>query len=153
VLEHLDDPARTLTDLVTDRLCPDGIVLGSVPHGYGLTEVEKYVDQKLGLYNILRKVVRTARYVMGRQPDKAAITAPYNYESGHVQFFTRGQLRRVAAEAGLRLVTLRNGSVMGADLSGVTILRPRFMIHLNTRIADHVPHWAAATWFFLMERE
>lgn len=151
VLEHLDDPAGLLGLLVREHLAEDGIVLGSVPNGYGLTEIEKYVDQRLGLYGALRSVVRLARRVSGRAAAAQAAAAPYNHASGHVQFFTQAQLEKVARDSGLRLATLRNGSLMGADLSQVTILRPRFMLRLNTWIADYIPHWAAATWFFRME--
>jgi len=152
VLEHLDDPSAVLAELVLKHLASNGVVLGSIPNGYGLTEIEKYIDQKLGLYRGLRACVRQARKCTGHGEPEKAMELPYNHESGHVQFFTRSKLRTVAAAAGLDLVELRNGSVIGADLSGVTLLRPRFMIRFNTWVADYVPYWAAATWFFRLER-
>ena len=90
-------------------------------------------------------------YTRTFKPQKAT-ELPYNHDSGHVQFFTRSKLRMVAATAGLELVELRKGTVLGADLSGVTLLRPQFMIQFNTWVADYVPYWAAATWFFRLER-
>ena len=152
VLEHLDDPGTVLAALVSKHLESNGVVLGSVPNGYGLTEIEKYIDQKLGLYRGLRACVRQVRKCTGRGEPKKTAELPYNHESGHVQLFTRNKLRTVAATAGLELAELRKGTVMGADLSGVTLLRPRFMIRFNTWIADYVPYWAAASWFFRLER-
>lgn len=152
ILEHLDDPGRVLAGLVSQHLASGGVVLGSVPNGYGLTEIEKYIDQNLGLYRGLRAGVRSMRALLGRRDRQRTTQAPYNYDSGHVQFFTRSKLRAAAAAAGLALTELRNGSLMGADLSGVTVLRPGFMIRFNTWVADYVPHWAAATWFFRLDR-
>ena len=151
VLEHLDAPGALLAATVTHHLRSHGIVFGSIPHGYGLTEIEKYIDQKLHLYPMFRAIFRFMHRVMKRNAPRVLNQPPYNYNSGHVQFFTRKQLQAVAAEAGLELAELRNGSLMGADLSGATILRPRFMIRLNTWIADYLPSWAAATWFFRLE--
>lgn len=152
VLEHLDDPGAVLAALVSGHLAPDGVVLGSVPNGYGLTEIEKYIDKKLCLYPVLQACVRQVRKFTGRGEPKKIARLPYNHESGHVQFFTKRKLRAVAAAAGLDLAELRKGTVMGADLSGATFLRPQFMIGINTWAADYVPYWAAATWFFRLER-
>lgn len=150
VLEHLDDPDSVLAGLVRDHLAAGGRVLGSVPNGWGLTEIEKKLDEALGLYGKFRAVLRAWRRFRGQGDPARAAAIPYNHENGHVQFFTQGQLRRVAASAGLRIALMKNGSIMGADLSGVTLLRPGFMIRANVRVADFVPHWASATWFFEM---
>lgn len=152
VLEHLDHPDAVLGGLVARHLRPEGRVIGSVPNGYGLTEIEKKIDQTLGLYRGLRWLVRLARRIRGAGDPARAAAIPYNYESGHVQFYTSGQLRRVAQAGGLDLAGLVNGTLMGADLSGSTILRPGAMIRANVRIADWLPNWAAATWFFEMRR-
>lgn len=149
VLEHLDDPVGVLRSHVP-LLAERGIVLGSIPNGYGLTEIEKYVDRKLHLYQGLRRVWRG----LGRgSRGAAADPLPYNYASGHVQFFTRGSLERTVRAAGYRLAELGNGSVMGADLSGTTFLRARPLIELNVRLADYLPAWAAATWHFQLVRD
>src|SRR3546814_8973059 len=42
VLEHLDDPTTVLRAHM-QQLAPDGVVLGSVPNGYGPCEIEKYI--------------------------------------------------------------------------------------------------------------
>jgi len=149
VLEHLDDPAEVLR-AHRPVLRPGGIVLGSIPNGYGLTEIEKYVDRNLHLYQGLRWIWR--RLGRGSQVT-AAESLPYNYASGHVQFFTQGRLKRIVRSAGYCLAELRNGSVMGADLSGTTFLRSQALIGLNTRLADYLPAWAAATWHFMLVPE
>ncbi len=146
VLEHLENPAGILK-LHSSSLKAGGFVLGSVPNGFGLTEIEKYVDQKLRLYKIIRGMWR---FLGGGNKPPVKEEVPYNYESGHIQFFTLSTLEMAANEAGYELTEVRNGSVMGADLSGATILKFKTLIKLNTKIADYLPSWAAATWHFVL---
>ncbi len=146
VLEHLENPGELLK-LHSSTLKTGGFVLGSVPNGFGLTEIEKYVDQKLRLYKIIRSVWR---FLGGGNKTRVKKEVPYNYESGHIQFFTLSSLENVVNEAGYELTEVRNGSVMGADLSGATILKFKVLIKLNTKIADYLPSWAAATWHFVL---
>ena len=53
VLEHLEDPTIILKKL-NKSLYTDGILLGSVPNGYGLTEIEKFLIHKLGIYAFIK---------------------------------------------------------------------------------------------------
>ncbi|MBX2829851.1 MAG: class I SAM-dependent methyltransferase [Rhodospirillales bacterium] len=149
VLEHLDDPVGILNTLVP-KLRPGGIFLCSVPNGYGLTEIEKYVDAKLKIYKILRLVKRK---IAGNRNLRPSIKdVPYNYESGHVQFYTKFSLRRIVQQTGLDFKVFKNGSLMGADLSGATIFMFKPLITANVWIADFLPFWAAATWHFVLAR-
>ena len=150
VLEHLDDPGKVLTRLA-NLLTDDGVVIGTTPNGYGLTELEKYLDGKLHLYQTIRWVVHLSRKLFRRNKLVLA-PLPYNYESGHIQFFTVKALASLAKHAGLRIDKFQNGSVMGADLSSVTLFRIPGLIRLNVFLAAYLPHWAAATWHFRMER-
>lgn len=147
VLEHLDNPSDVLRSHV-GLLESEGLVIGSIPNGYGLTEIEKFVDRKLHLYPMIRWFWRR----FSRRPrDLGELpSAPYNHASGHVQFFTVRSFELMAQRAGMKLLDIKNGSVMGADLSGVTFLRFRALIDLNTKIADFLPAWAAATWHFVL---
>ncbi len=149
VLEHLDAPGDTLQRL-TGHLKPGGLVLISIPNGHGLTEIEKKIIFGAGLYHGLRSV---KRWLLGgdrtsRADDARETKIPYNHESGHVQFFTRGAIRAVIENAGLQITDTRNGSLLGADLTGATLLRPQALIELNVALADYVPAVCAATWFF-----
>jgi SAM-dependent methyltransferase len=150
VLEHLEDPVTVLKNSKL-MMSEDGIIIGSIPNGYGLTEIEKYVDSKLKIYRKIRWIVRKIRKIFNKQkPNNNQIKVPYNIESGHVQFFTMPKLNETLKDAGLKLKIIQNGSVMGADLSGVTILTNKNLIALNTKVANFLPKWAAATWHFVV---
>lgn len=148
VLEHVHDPL-SIVQAYAPQLSPDGILIWSIPNGYGPCEIEKKVDQRLGLYRMLRFVKRSVMSLLGRSSGTPA-SAPYNNDSGHVQFFTLNALRRLAEAAGFRIVTIGHGGFVGADLTGNTIFTSRRFIEWNIRIADRLPSWMVSNWYFVL---
>ena len=53
VLEHLNNPEKVLFEL-KHKLKKDGLILGSIPNGYGLTEIEKFIIHKFFIYDFLK---------------------------------------------------------------------------------------------------
>ena len=117
---------------------------GNVGEALGAFATNKAVEEETGM--------QTHEFIAKKVKKKSRVKkeVPYNYESGHIQFFTLSSLENVVNEAGYELTAVRNGSVMGADLSGATILKFKVLIKLNTKIADYLPSWAAATWHFVL---
>jgi SAM-dependent methyltransferase len=150
VLEHVPDPLGIVTEHAR-VLAPDGIMIGSVPNGYGPCETEKFIDRHLRLYKTLRFAKRAAMRLAGRPP-KVGPTMPYNLESGHIIFFTMRSLKRMAADAGLRIVRFAHGGFVGADLTGSTIFASQRFVDWNVRTADRLPSWSVSTWYFVMQR-
>lgn len=152
VLEHLDDPVAILREHAA-RSAPDALLIASVPNGYGAFENEKRLDRWLKIGAILDLPARARRTLSPSPPAAPSAEAPYNDESGHVQFFTLRRLRRLLAEAGFRLDEIRNGAFVGAPVSERYLLRGERAARWNARAADFVPHWAAASWLFIAERD
>jgi SAM-dependent methyltransferase len=150
VLEHVPDPLGIVTEHA-GVLAPDGIMIGSVPNGYGPCETEKFVDRHLRLYKMLRFAKRSALRLAGRVPKDSAFI-PYNHESGHIIFFTMRSLKRMASDAGLRIERFAHGGFVGADLTGSTIFATRGFVAWNIRAADRLPSWAVSTWYFVLQR-
>lgn len=150
VLEHVSDPLGIVREHA-HVLAPDGIMIGSVPNGYGPCETEKFIDRHLRLYRMLRFAKRTALRLAGRAP-KDSLFIPYNHESGHIIFFTMKTLRRIASDAGMRIVRFAHGGFVGADLTGSTILASRGFVDWNIRAADRLPSWMVSTWYFVLQR-
>lgn len=150
VLEHVHDPLGLLSAYLP-QLKAGGIVIGSVPNGYGPCEVEKLIDQRLHLYAALRFVKRSVLKLLGKTPSQTP-SVPYNTECGHVMWFTLPALRRLVSNAGLKIARFQHAGFVGADLTGSTIFtRPGF-IAWNVRVSDRLPGWAVSAWFFVMVR-
>jgi SAM-dependent methyltransferase len=150
VLEHVPDPLAIVSGHAR-HLAEDGIIIGSVPNGYGPCEIEKFVDRHLRLYKILHFFKRAFLLLAGRPP-KAASAIPYNLESGHVIFFTQRSLRRMAAEAGFRIIRFAHGGFVGADLTGSTVFASARFVDWNVQVADRLPSWIVSTWYFVLAR-
>jgi 2-polyprenyl-3-methyl-5-hydroxy-6-metoxy-1,4-benzoquinol methylase len=153
VLEHLDDPSGLLrhNDGV---LAEDGLLVGCVPNGYGPFENEKRLDSWFKLSAILDLPARIGRN-LSKPADapQAAEAIPYNWESGHLQFYTRRSLTRTLLDGGYRLDDFRNGAFIGAPMSDRYIFRGGERISCwNARVADHLPAWAVSTWLFTATR-
>tara|TARA_B100001057_G_scaffold346744_1_gene348050 strand:+ start:738 stop:1487 length:750 start_codon:yes stop_codon:yes gene_type:complete len=149
VLEHLEDPLKVLI-ILNGLLKEDGIILASTPNGFGLTEIEKFIIHKFGIYKMAKKFYRFIKKKKNNLLIQNQI--PFNYESGHIQFFTFAKLKSIISEASLKLVFIKNGSIMGADLSGSTFLKFDFTKKINTFFADYLPTSLSATWIFKLQK-
>ena len=147
VLEHLDQPDQVL-NLLKDNLKNNGFILGSIPNGYGLTEIEKFIIHKFFIYKIAKFI-----YKFFRKKTLSNKNIPFNYESGHVQFFTLKKFKGIVFKNNLFIKFIKNGTLFGADLTGSTILKPDIMKKLNTYLADFIPSFMSATWIFKLQKK
>lgn len=151
VLEHINDPVATMR-AHRAQLAADGIVIGAVPNGFGPFENEQRVDRWFGLSKLLVGMSRFVQLLRGKPMPEVEAALPYNQESGHVIFFTRGCLVRAIGEAGFELVRFCHGAFMGASVSGVLLCRSARLLQWNVTIADRLPYWAVSTWYFSLRR-
>ena len=147
VLEHLNNPEKVLFEL-KQKLKKDGLILGSIPNGYGLTEIEKFVIHKFFIYDFLRFL-----YSFFKKKKEKNKHIPFNHDSGHVQFFTLSRFKKMIKKCNLKIHEIRNGTLMGADISGSTFLKFEFTKKINTKIADFIPHFMSATWIFKLVKD
>ena len=146
VLEHLDEPDQVL-NLLKSNLKNNGFILGSIPNGYGLTEIEKFIIHKFFIYKIVRYV-----YKFFRKKTLSNKKIPFNYESGHIQFFTLKKFKSIVFKNNFLIKFIKNGSLFGADLTGSTILKPNILRKVNTYLADFIPNFMSATWIFKLQK-
>ena len=148
VLEHVPDPLA-IVQAYSKLLTPGGMMIWSMPNGYGPCEIEKFVDRHLRLYQMLRFVKRAALRLAGRSI-QVLPSVPYNNDSGHVVFFTMHSVRQLARDAGYKIVRYGHGGFVGADLTGNTIFTSRWSVEWNIRAADRLPSWMVSNWYFIL---
>ena len=141
VLEHLERPAEMLSAGVR-RMKSDGILIVTVPNGYGEFEIDSWVFRRLRLQKLV-DAVAAKREVM---------SATDNQESGHIQFFTRSRLRRLFTNAGLVSVREAAGSFLAGPLVGHFLSRSTRLIEWNARVTDSLPLILASGWYFVLRR-
>ena len=84
---------------------------------------------------------------------KQVIAATDNHESGHVQFFTRRQLRRLFAECSLSVAREGVASFLAGPFIGHTLARSERFIEWNARVTEKLPRVLASGWYFALRRE
>src|SRR5262245_5424633 len=155
VLEHLDDPLGVLL-AHRERLREGGLVIGSVPNGYGPFENEKRIVRWFQIDELLRVSFGFVNLLTGRRPGthvpNGVPPRPYNEDSGHVQFYTRSALLRLLRRAGLRVEGFEHGAFLGAPLSEEFLLGGGGVARCNARWADRLPYWAVSAWYFVARK-
>ena len=153
VLEHVDDPGAML-DVAAAALRPDGLVLISIPNGYGPFEAEQFLIRK-GVLRLPLALVRRAvaggvrvKHALRGAPPAAPETPAYNFDSPHVQHFRLREFRHLLAARGFRVVQHRKGAWFGGDLSYFLFYFVPALVPLSLRIADFLPPRLVSTWYF-----
>lgn len=150
VLEHLDDPASVLR-AHERQLTPDGVVVGAIPNGWGPFEIEHELERVFGVQRLVAALGRLRRRWRGggaATPDIGVL--PYNHESGHLTFFTRANLARTLAAAGLTIRHFGHGSLFCGPWS--TPFVSGRLAGVNVRAADRMPYWVVSVWYFEARR-
>ncbi|HEV2912829.1 MAG TPA: methyltransferase domain-containing protein [Pyrinomonadaceae bacterium] len=143
VLEHLEEPAALLEASVR-HMAVGGILVVTVPNGYGEFEMDSWAFRALRLQRLVERLVRNGRQVVG---------ATDNQECGHVQFFTRRRLARMFTQCGLSIFREESSVLFAGPLAGHTLARSRRFIEWNARITDRLPLALASGWYFALRRK
>jgi SAM-dependent methyltransferase len=155
ILEHLDDEAlAAVLGALRERLVQRGLLLVTVPNGYGWFEMEAALWSRGGFDSLLRRrrvnrlvyglrhrIVRG--YVDAHHPSTLA-------DSPHVQRFTFESIERAITEGGFEVVD-RTGSVLIAGpFSQLFFTGVRPIMRINAWLGRRFPRNAAG--FYLAAR-
>jgi ubiquinone biosynthesis O-methyltransferase len=143
VLEHLNEP-RFLLSAALQHLNKNGIIIVTVPNGYGEFEIDSWLFRTFRLQRVVDAIARNSKQVTA---------ATDNHESGHVQFFTRRQLRRLFADCSLSVVREGVASLLAGPFIGHTLARSGRFIEWNARVTDKLPRVLASGWYFALRRQ
>ena len=154
VLEHLPHPEAALS-CVERLLRPGGRLVVTIPNGFGPFELESWLSRMPVFGTASLWVVDHVTAVLNRFVLRGAWTAvvtppdlPYNAECGHVQFFTRGALLRMAARCGLTMLRQTGVSWLSGPYTNYLFAPSRLFCQVNARAGEWLPSWMLSAWFF-----
>jgi SAM-dependent methyltransferase len=142
VLEHLAEPQQLLA-ASAGHLAADGLLIVTVPNGYGEFEIDSWLFRTLHMQGLVDKLTQNQKEVMA---------ATDNHDSGHVQFFTRRRLRRLFVDCDLAIVSEGAGSLLAGPIAGHLLGRSQKFIEWNARIVDQLPLVLSSSWYFALRR-
>lgn len=150
VLEHLTCPDLALKAFRI-LLKPNGILLGSVPNGHGLFELEnRLYKTRLG-FRLSQTIEIGLNPWRLLQPKRNNV--PYNNGSPHVQFFSFDDLHQLAIWTGF-YGHVRAGVVLGSPPITAHILeKSQYLMELNGRLADRLPLRYVSSWLFCWRKD
>lgn len=141
VLEHMTNPVDLLAASAR-HMADDGMLIVTVPNGYGEFEIDSWVFRTLRLQKVVDVLARHKNEVLGGTD---------NPESGHVQFFTRSRLRGLFAKCDLVSIREGAGSFLAGPIVGHLLARSTRLIEWNARITDRLPFAMAHSWYFALQ--
>jgi SAM-dependent methyltransferase len=153
VMEHVSDPESLLLDSLR-HLKPQGIVLITVPNGYGEFEIDWWIFRTFHLQraiDLIRKF-RACGSVPSAPQHPQDVPATDNQVCGHVQFFRRGRLRKLFQRCSLAIAKESAGGFICGPVVCYTLARYRRFIEWNVRIADKLPLALVSSWYFVLRR-
>ena len=155
ILEHLENPGALL-DSVKGRLNEGGIILLSIPNGYGPFEIENALDRRgclLPCYWMFALVSGIWGMLTGRKKGESgkAVDLPYASECTHVQFWTFGRFLQLLNAHGLKVAEWKKGPWMGALVTSTWWGRSGRFCRWNACIGNSLPLWMVSTWVFKIE--
>lgn len=145
VLEHTLEP-RELLSASIPHLAEEGIMIVTVPNGYGEFEMDSWMFRALRLQRVVDALARS-------KGSAVVLGATDNHESGHVQFFTQRRLKGLFAECGLRVFREGAGSLFCGPVAGHVLGRSPNFIAWNARVTDKLPLMLSSSWYFALRRE
>lgn len=143
VLEHMTEPAGLL-EASARRMTADGILIVTVPNGYGEFELDSWLFRALRLQKVVDALARNSQPVMA---------ATDNHESGHVQFFTRRRLSELFRQCGLSIFRQEASVLLSGPVIGHTLARFPGFIEWNARVTDRLPMILSSGWYFALRRQ
>jgi SAM-dependent methyltransferase len=155
VLEHLtDDILRDVLALIHAKLAPGGLLLVTVPNGYGWFELEALLWRTplgalfrlgpvQGLLLRVKRRLRGSEYLDAAHPSTVA-------DSPHMQRFTLRRIRRVLSDAGFEVESARGSVLFAGPFSHLLFTGLEPLMRLNARLGDLAG--PAAAGFYLAAR-
>lgn len=143
VLEHLVEPQVLLSASIR-QMAEAGLLIVTVPNGYGEFEIDSWLFAMLRLQVLVDKLVQNTKEVMSTTD---------NQESGHVQFFTRRRLRKLFAQNNLRVFREGVGSLFAGPIAGHVLARSQRFVEWNSRVVDKLPAGFSSSWYFALRRD
>ncbi len=148
VLEHVGEP-ENLLKMSVQHLQNDGVVILTVPNGYGEFEWDSWLFRNLGFEVLIEKYEMRRAAKHGSRP---IISSTENKENRHVQFFTPKRLHEIFRNCGLAVINKNASTFASGPFAGHILARVPGFIDWNARIADKLPMTLSSGWLFALKR-
>jgi len=148
VLEHVDNYADLLAEVV-NKMAPDhSILILTIPNGFGPFEIQSWIWRNMfedtWPYRLLRYVYHRRK----KQPTKIGFL---NKDNSHVNFFRFSQITTLFQQTNLNLEEYDGRTFLcGPFVDQVFILA--WLCWINNWLGSVLPYWLVSGWMFVLSR-
>jgi len=160
VLGHLANPELLLMT-IKSLIKEFGILIVTVPNGYGWFEMEQFcwdllhMDRFYSFGNRLFGFIKAklgcifGTSNMAPGPMIPIIPASLS-QTPHIQRFTIGRLQRLFSDCGLDIVDIRSSSLFAGKFTHLLFGHFKWFVSWNKWMADLIPASLASGWYFVL---
>ncbi len=158
VLEHVESPDSFLLD-VNSVLEKDGVLLVTVPNGYGYFELESLIDSRFPSIasfadNIQQRLVRKfgSEKLKDRHSKERTIeycdfsTSSLEPESFHCNHFTTKKISTTVQNGNFIVTEFKCRTFLAGNIINVFLRESDRLLNLNGKVADYLPKWMCSGW-------
>ncbi len=166
MLEHLQEPANFIGELKS-IMKEDGLLLVTVPNGFGFFELDNFFWQLLSrspwlikklyrlvasFWSIFGSTERLQRMREEYRPERYELTlSTFAPDTTHYQSFTCSKMTRLLENQGLRILAVRNNTVLAGNSLSLFLRELDGLLALNARVADRLPRSLVSGWLIAAE--
>ena len=136
VIEHQADPVIIMTTL-RDCLSENGILLITIPNGFGFTELCSFIKKCIAQY-------------LSIEPSGSDVFTLA--DSPHLSFFSEDTFDKVIRDSGFKVV--RKGNVVFSHFILIRYLSDKWSVirRLNFYFSNFMPPWSCDDWFYILSK-
>ncbi|HGJ64028.1 TPA: class I SAM-dependent methyltransferase [bacterium] len=158
VLEHIVNPAFFLSK-IHRTLCSRGLLLLTVPNGYGYFEFEQLI---LKVMPFLSKWSDNLQHWIVRHFSGQTLKERHNWEwkpenyqrawstmareNKHVNRFTVHELRNLLVKSGFEIIEFKGRTFLAGNVLNSLVRDWDSFLEWNTKIAERLPLWICSGW-------
>lgn len=145
VFEHIPNPLLDeVIALVKQKIKPNGLLLVTVPNGYGWFELEDFIWKKLKVGSVLQffkinsvinkvKQIFTGKYIDCEYPSSIA-------DSPHVQKFTLNSISKKVGDENFSILDFRGSTMFAGPFSNMFFTGFKSLMDLNIYLGAKFPN-------------
>jgi SAM-dependent methyltransferase len=150
ILEHVENPCSFLQDLLKS-LNDEGILIITVPNGYGCSEIMAFCQNIFilsGIYGIFRKI----KYKTSRSAPTPLVTDTLAV-SPHINFFSFRKIEKIFINSNLIQIRYRGRMFLHNFICSAIIDKSESISHLNAHLGKILPSYVVSDWMFGLKKK
>jgi len=151
VLEHVDNPYQFMLSLRTS-LKDNGLLIITVPNGYGCSEIMGMIIVLLNLSGVLPTLRKVKNFMIKKPKERVLSSTDTLAVSPHVNFFGFRKLRTIFVQCGFESQGYQGRMVLHNFVCSMVIDRNKTLAKWNARLGSVFSQSFVSDWMFALKK-